>query len=286
MSIYLKEALREMMSDWKQDLNPQWREIMGGVEPALDAVDDDLKIEVWEPIFPTRKCKRLLGANRRAHLLQAFDRILPASVKVVVVGQDPYPNIAQATGRAFEPGNLSSWQHEVPNSLQNIVRVAAVAQTNCESYLTKKWEDVVNDIHCRNLKQIPLKPQKLFDKWEKAGILWLNTSLTMTRYKYGGHTHQLKGHIPYWKPVIERIFHYLVERETGVVVFVLWGSPAEICFKKSKIEEKAKNKEIWFKRINVVSSNHPCLPSFLNNPNPFESINDKLKTMGARIIRW
>ena len=45
---------------------------------------------------------RLLGTDREAHVFRAFDELEPDRVKAVVIGQDPYPHVTRATGRAFE----------------------------------------------------------------------------------------------------------------------------------------------------------------------------------------
>jgi len=43
--------------------------------------------------------------------------------KIIILGQDPYPHPGAATGRAFEVGNLSSWNQPFKNSsLKNILR--------------------------------------------------------------------------------------------------------------------------------------------------------------------
>ena len=45
------------------------------------------------------------------------------SVKILILGQDPYPQPGVATGRAFEVGTLKSWNEPFSNiSLKNILR--------------------------------------------------------------------------------------------------------------------------------------------------------------------
>ena len=43
-------------------------------------------------------------------MFRAFDGIAPEDVRCVILGQDPYPCPAFATGRAFEAGNVARWR--------------------------------------------------------------------------------------------------------------------------------------------------------------------------------
>ena len=104
-------------NDWRLHL-PQgaednrdscWRAFFEGCTPPdPQSLPDALEAQPPPPIFPGR-----LGALRApdgAHLCKAFDGLTPADVRVMVLGQDPYPEIGQATGRAFEDGSSMSTQ--------------------------------------------------------------------------------------------------------------------------------------------------------------------------------
>ena len=52
-----------------------------------------------------------------------FLEIPLSEVKIIILGQDPYPQEGTATGRAFEVNNLNSWTSKFRNSsLKNILR--------------------------------------------------------------------------------------------------------------------------------------------------------------------
>src|SRR5579864_8699560 len=110
MPVSLKEALREILADWPDDLPPAWRALCGGVRLGFDDVDADLELEYWEPVFPPRRGKVFPGMPAGAHMLPAFDGISPDRVRCVILGQDPYPAPDFATGRAFEAGNVAAWR--------------------------------------------------------------------------------------------------------------------------------------------------------------------------------
>lgn len=106
-------ALRERLTahlnqNWREDLEPVSRGFFEGVEPDLGELPE------WDvpDLFPDRLD---LGHLREVedpvpvrHMLRAFDGLTPDRVRVVILGQDPYPRRAGATGRAFAPGTIRS----------------------------------------------------------------------------------------------------------------------------------------------------------------------------------
>ena len=104
---------------------------------ALTVSIQALALEPWEPIFPARKGKHYPGAPSGAHIFHAFDRLEPDRVRVVVLGQDPYPCGAFSTGRAFEAGNVASWRElekMFSVSVRTFMLMIAAARTGDESY--------------------------------------------------------------------------------------------------------------------------------------------------------
>ena len=58
-----------------------------------------------------------------ANCVLRFMEMPLSAIKVVILGQDPYPQPGVATGRAFEVGTLQSWNDPFKNiSLKNILR--------------------------------------------------------------------------------------------------------------------------------------------------------------------
>jgi len=82
-------------------------------------------------------------------------------VKVVLLGQDPYPNQRQADGLAFSSADEAG---EVPKSLQNIQK-----ELEHEGYTAKG---------------------KVLEKWARQGVLLLNTCLTAEEGSPGIHRGQ------------------------------------------------------------------------------------------------
>jgi uracil-DNA glycosylase len=297
MSIPLRQALEEMLDGWKDDLSPAWRTALAEVEPGFAAVDPDLRHESWEPIFPTRKGQVIPGAPRKAHIFRALDGTGPADVRAVVIGQDPYPNVSWATGRAFEQGDLEAWLANpalVSDSLERIIPAVAVARTGNPEYTdltnaSRAWARVVADLASGVLRL--QSPGRLFDHWQQQGVLFLNAGLTLSRFERGGSAHQLKGHIPLWKPVVQALLRVIATRSSGHAVFLLWGSVARTFFTQSGIEQAARAAGTWQTRVQTVQQAHPAAansdgPLFFREPNTFLDANRALRQMGAEEIRW
>ena len=124
-------------------------------------------------------------------VFQALHLTPLASVKVVVLGQDPYHGPGQAHGLAF------SVRHGVPlpPSLANVF-------TEYESDLG-----------------LPRPASGCLEPWARQGVLLLNTSLTVRAGSAGSHAG--KG----WETFTDEVIRS-VSQKPERVVFVLWGSHA------------------------------------------------------------
>lgn len=113
------------------------------------------------------------------------------SVKVVILGQDPYHGEGQAHGLCFSVQNGV----KLPPSLVNIFK--------------EIQSDVGVKNHCGCLK-----------KWATQGVLLLNTVLTVRESQPNSHSG--KG----WEQLTNKIISLLNDRETPIV-FLLWGANAK-----------------------------------------------------------
>lgn len=112
-------------------------------------------------------------------------------VKVVILGQDPYPTRTHANGLAFSVYNDV---RPLPKSLINIF-----TELNTDISTKRENGDLTD--------------------WAQQGVLLLNTSLTVIEGKAGSH----KG---LWTPLTNEIVRTIsAQREN--VVFILWGRHAQ-----------------------------------------------------------
>lgn len=120
-------------------------------------------------------------------------QIAPEQVRVVVVGQDPYPNPAYACGLSFSvPADITV----LPGSLKNILREVALDVGNTQ---------IVNG---------DLQP------WVDQGVMLLNRTLTVAPGQPASH--QSLG----WSVVTDCIID-VVTKQNPEVIAVLWGKQAQ-----------------------------------------------------------
>src|SRR5262245_39642502 len=116
MPILLRDALDETFAGWEGRLPAGWKKPLAGVGLGGKDVADNLLLEPRFPIFPAFQGEkgepRLLGSPDDSDTFKALRGVAPGKVRVVIVGQDPYPDVAKATGRSFEQGDLVDWVHD------------------------------------------------------------------------------------------------------------------------------------------------------------------------------
>lgn len=292
----LRQAMEELLDGWRTDLDAAWAAALLDVSPDFDGMNQQLDHADTDLIFPGRKGKPVPGAPPRAHIFRALDGTTPDTVKAVVIGQDPYPNVAWATGRAFEQGGLTDWTvdpRQISESLERIVPVVAAARTGDDDYgdlvnHRDAWKRVADDVRAGTLNL--QAPHQIFDHWQREGVLFLNSGLTLSRFE---PLHQKEGHIPLWAPVVKRILTRLVDRPRGHLVFICWGGVARDFLEDTGIEKAARKAGTWGVRVAAVHHPHPAAedritraPLFFRRPNPFLEANEALTKMGAEAIRW
>ncbi len=126
------------------------------------------------------------------HVLRALARPFD-DVRVLIVGQDPYPTPGHAMGLSF---SVNPDVRPVPRSLANIYR------------------ELVDDVGVAPPRTGDLSP------WADRGVLLLNRVLTVSPGRPGSH--RGKG----WEAVTEQAIRALVARDRPLVA-VLWGRDAQ-----------------------------------------------------------
>ena len=125
-------------------------------------------------------------------IFAAFDHSPFESVKVVIIGQDPYHGPGQANGLCFSVNDGMPF----PPSLQNI------------------FKELVSD------RNIPIPNSGNLERWAEQGVLLLNATLTVRAGEAGSH--QNRGWEVFTDAVIQQI-----SKHSEKVVFMLWGGYAK-----------------------------------------------------------
>ena len=162
---------------------PDWAEGLAPVEDDIARMGEFLRTELAAG-------RRYLPTGDR--VLRAFQRPL-ADVRVLVVGQDPYPGENHAVGLSF---SVEPHVSPLPGSLLNI------------------FKELVADV------EVPMPSTGDLTPWADRGVLLLNRVLTVRPGE--ANSHRGKG----WERVTERAIEVLAARG-GPCAAILWGSPAQ-----------------------------------------------------------
>lgn len=163
-------------------IDPGWAAALEPVAPNIARMGEFLRAEVaaGRPYLP---------AGDR--VLRAFEAPL-AEVRVLVVGQDPYPTPGHPVGLSF---SVDPRVRPVPRSLQNIYR------------------ELRDDLSLATPADGDLTP------WVRQGVMLLNRVLTVRSGVSGSHRGE--G----WEQVTEHAIRALADRG-GPLVAILWGRDA------------------------------------------------------------
>ncbi|MGO2860740.1 MAG: uracil-DNA glycosylase [Brevibacterium sp.] len=168
-------ALTEIMS-------PDWAEALSDVEEQIHAMGDFLRAEIaaGRDYLP-----------RGDKVFRAFAEPL-AEVKVLIVGQDPYPTPGHPIGLSFA---VDPEVRPLPRSLGNI------------------YKELEADLGIAPAAHGDLRA------WSRQGVMLLNRSLTVQPGQPASH--RGKG----WEAITERAISALIERDQPLVA-ILWGRDA------------------------------------------------------------
>jgi uracil-DNA glycosylase len=288
MKPYLKDAMREVLAGWRQDLNPAWWSAVKGIELGFDAMDSELTLAPGEPVFPARKDTHYPGAPKGAYVFRAFDDIAPSDVRIVVLGQDPYPCGAFSTGRAFEAGNVAHWRElekMFSVSVRTFMLLIAAARTGDRSYLRSvaEWTRLRDEIEAGGFAIEPAS--EIAARWVRQGVLLLNSALTLSRFAIEGDPHQLRGHLPLWRPFVTAVLGHLARRGSPIV-FIGFGGQAASALAGAGVAETAVE-ERSARQVGCILREHPARgDEVLALPNPFVLANRYLQAMRAIPVSW
>ena len=149
---------------------------------------------VLSKLGPEYKRKPICPAQ--SNVFKAFEVCPYDKLKVVMLGQDPYPQKGVATGILF--GNKEGTRDEDLSPSLQIIKEAAInfeIPHNC----------IIFD--------------PTLESWAKQGILMINSALTVEMNKIGSH-------VMLWRPFIASLLKKLSENETGII-YVLFGKQAQ-----------------------------------------------------------
>ncbi|KAM7192274.1 hypothetical protein V8F33_008412 [Rhypophila sp. PSN 637] len=196
-------ALKFDKAKWVASLKPEQKHLLKlEIETLHDSWLAHLKDEITTKEFLDLKLflDREISQGKKVFPpmedVYSWSRHTPFNtVKVVILGQDPYHNHNQAHGLAFS------------------VRPPTVAPPS----LRNMYIGLTNDYP----KFVP-PPAKggLLTPWANRGVLMLNTCLTVRAHEANSHSN--RG----WEKFTQKVIDLVAAKRTKGVVFMAWGTPA------------------------------------------------------------
>jgi uracil-DNA glycosylase len=168
------------------ELEPSWLEVLG------DEFGKDYMVSLKKFLKEEKEAGYKIYP-KGSDIFNAFNKTPFDKVKVVILGQDPYPGDRQAHGLSF------SVQKDIPTprSLNNI------------------YKELISDI-----PGFKMPSHGNLEEWARQGVLLLNATLTV---RAGiSASHQKKG----WEIFTDEVIKKLSDEKSGLV-FILWGNYAQ-----------------------------------------------------------
>ncbi|NMM99935.1 uracil-DNA glycosylase [Bifidobacterium sp. DSM 109958] len=227
-----------MIKPLSELVEPGWARALAGVEPDIHRMGDFLRGEIaaGRPYLPASR-----------NILRAFT-IPFDSIKVLIVGQDPYPTPGNPVGLSF---CVAPDVRPLPPSLVNIYR------------------ELVDDLG------VPMPPNGDLTPWTRRGVMLLNRCLTVGVGRPNSHAG--KG----WETVTDEAIRQLDARvdehgDPRPLVAILWGRKAQTLkplLTHATVIESA--------HPSPMSARYGFFGS-----RPFSKANEALAAMGAEPVDW
>jgi uracil-DNA glycosylase len=235
----------------KDDIPKDWQELLGNYFESSDWINLASNLQAALDVDP------VMIRPEPSQFFRALKLTPVDSVKVVIIGQDPYHSPDLAQGLAFSiPENIPTNSRAFPSSLRNISKALAL----------EGFGHLPNgDLHA----------------WAKQGVLLLNTALSVRLGEAGSHSNL--G----WKSLIDQLISGLALHGPHLV-WMLWGGHAQ---SKLALIESGINQLVLQSShpsgLGVYKTDRPFLePGAKLSCGHFTKANEWLKQLGKEEVIW
>jgi len=235
----------------KDDIPKDWQELLGNYFDSSDWINLASNLEAALDVDPK------LIRPEPSQLFRALKLTPVDSVKVVILGQDPYHSPDLAQGLAFSiPANIPTNSRAFPSSLRNISKALAL----------EGFGHLPNgDLHA----------------WAEQGVLLLNTALSVRLGEAGSHSNL--G----WRSLIDQLISGLALYKPHLV-WMLWGGHAQskLALIESGIDQLILQSS-HPSGLGVYKTDKPFLgPGAKACCGHFTKANEWLKQLGKKEVIW
>lgn len=216
-----------------ESMHPTWQAALTSQRSNLEAI---------EAALPKRDVQ-ILPATQ--DILRAFQTPIE-DVRVLIVGQDPYPTPGDAIGLAFAVNLTDQRKRALPRSLKNIMA------------------ELASDLGGQATNGGDLA------RWQAQGVMLLNRTLTVAAGKAGSHADI--G----WSKFTDAAVAALDSAKAGQLVAVLWGNHAQ------QLEPLLANSRV----VRGVHPSPLSAHRGFFGSRPFSTVNSHLFELGIEQIDW
>lgn len=216
-----------------ESMHPTWQAALATQRPILDEIEATLASLDGDTMPDT------------ADIMRAFSTAID-DVRVLIVGQDPYPTPGDAIGLAFAIDLTQDPDRKLPRSLKNMMIELA---SDLGPSVTNSGD---------------------LSRWQGQGVMLLNRTLTVSAGQAGSHSKI--G----WQKFTDAAVAALDAHRGGKLVAVLWGQHAaavEPSLKLARVVRGAHPSPLSARR------------GFFGS-RPFSRVNEDLRELGVEQIDW
>lgn len=174
---------------YKETFGEEWNELL------KDYLEDEEFIDIGINLMNQYAIEDIIPTIGSDLYFKVFKDLQPSKIKVIILGQDPYPQRGVYTGYAFDNAN----SEKLSPSLRNIFKeIDRTYPENEHELILDRWD---------------------LSRWVKQGVFLVNTALSVIEGSPGSH-------IELWRPFtiewIKRLSSYRND-----LIWLLWGAQAQ-----------------------------------------------------------
>lgn len=231
-------------------------------------LNQEIILRLNQEVIPTSICY-----PEKQNIFRVFEKPV-SDIKVVILGQDPYPTPGNANGLAF----AVNANKNIPLSLKNIYK-----EIEQEGLLNKTLSHTFNEYN----------PEwRTLVHWQRQGVFLLNTALTVESGNAGSH-------LKYWENFTKRVIWHIASNNP--CIWLLWGKKAQSFIinmpKETLFDVKNYSKETIKDIPNspymnyILRAAHPAAEAYSSNAgffgcNHFSYVNTILEKKSLHKINW
>lgn len=179
--------------------------------------------------------------------------IKPKDVRILILGQDPYPETGKAHGYAFSVLQKYTDEHGIDDSLSNIFKAIKAYKNNCnfdEVNINKIQNTDLKDWATEN-KVLLLNTVLTYEKTKLYENIDKKTKEQQKKIKNAQSRHYTK-HKNIWQPLFNAIIKTIITYSNNKIFIFIWGQKAQKAYNNA-----VKGIIINTEKIKKYETSHP-----------------------------